>query len=886
MKQTMHIWKIAAFTFFTLLLCSCSANEAYKKADIHLLKTEPGIELPREEKQATVMIYMIGSDLESSSGTASKDIEEMEKSGLDFEKTNVILYTGGCIHWKNGISGTQDTVFQLTNQGRTAVAKTAEPQNMGSSEVLSEFLNFSYKYFPAQQFALIFWDHGNGPVFGFGQDETHENDGLTLSEMEAAFQQSPFTDSNPLEWVGFDACLMADIEVAQMLDDHAYYLVASQETMPSSGWDYSFLEEYNLNPGTEPIADRLISSYTYIEPPYDMAAYKYRKTPALTLSCMRLDQVKDTVMAMDGLFGKMKSSLELGQYYPLARCRDSTKRFGLGAVLNRPASLDLVDLEDMARQLTELFPAESNTLIEQISHLVLFRGGNTENACGVSVYYPYDSKENFKQGGQTLFDMLSDSANYNEYMKQFTEIWENETKLDNGLVDGYAANGNWLAISLPSDRLQDISSISYSILSQTADGTYAPLVSGCQAHADDGGSVEINLNQDLFYISSPIPGPTPFWSVNHLEDQETRTAYQLYGALLSDDSDSPLIQRAFVSFLERNSRPENSFQEGSIWEKQIDIESILADKEENLHGGKNDMDLLEWQYIAQEDPIPQAGEENIDETELLNTPKRVPVQEHIRLCAKEAAATSLNMACQVTVRDRFGNEYVLLYEYPASGLVNENLKGGDGDVLSDSMRLLYSGDCGGLMAVNAERREILIAMEYGKGADIPWAVLNQKGYPVIFGYEDAIWFTEEGYGKILFFEPGEEWEADDIYSIAIHEQEGDAYAALYDAEGNFIEKQLLDSADGEMSWYIDAKEIYPDNQVNIYNGLRPEITWTEEADGYRVFDSSGAEAGFISVDDLTNTRLSAVGSAVQLWGESEQGYDGCKRIYWVDDAGE
>lgn len=46
-------------------------------------------------KNMTVMIYMVGSDLESTSGNASVDLAEMAESMADTRHNNIIVYAGG-----------------------------------------------------------------------------------------------------------------------------------------------------------------------------------------------------------------------------------------------------------------------------------------------------------------------------------------------------------------------------------------------------------------------------------------------------------------------------------------------------------------------------------------------------------------------------------------------------------------------------------------------------------------------------------------------------------------------------------------------------------------------------------------------------------------------
>ena len=50
-------------------------------------------------KDLTVMIYMCGSNLESMSGAATADIEEILNSEYNTEAVNVILMAGGSVHW-------------------------------------------------------------------------------------------------------------------------------------------------------------------------------------------------------------------------------------------------------------------------------------------------------------------------------------------------------------------------------------------------------------------------------------------------------------------------------------------------------------------------------------------------------------------------------------------------------------------------------------------------------------------------------------------------------------------------------------------------------------------------------------------------------------------
>ena len=53
----------------------------------------------QEKKDYTIMVYMIGSDLESQGGYASSDLLEMVNSGMYGQNNNLVVYTGGTSSW-------------------------------------------------------------------------------------------------------------------------------------------------------------------------------------------------------------------------------------------------------------------------------------------------------------------------------------------------------------------------------------------------------------------------------------------------------------------------------------------------------------------------------------------------------------------------------------------------------------------------------------------------------------------------------------------------------------------------------------------------------------------------------------------------------------------
>ena len=130
-----------------------------------------------------------------------------------------------------------EVYYEICN-GKMTLADTLENGNMGDGDVLSDFLRWGAKNYPAAKNGLVLWNHGGGSVSGVCFDE-RTDDSLSLREIDAALYNTRSVMTDDYEFIGFDACLMATAENALMLDKHADYLVASEETEPGIGWYYT-----------------------------------------------------------------------------------------------------------------------------------------------------------------------------------------------------------------------------------------------------------------------------------------------------------------------------------------------------------------------------------------------------------------------------------------------------------------------------------------------------------------------------------------------------------------------------------------------------------------------------------------------------------------------
>lgn len=389
--------------------------------------TENATEAPSAHNYAdkTIMMYIVGSNLESEYGAASDDIAEILASDLDSENINYLIFTGGSSYWYNNEIPDDSNAIFIVKNGELVNLTELNGDNMGDSGTLTEFLNYGYENYPAEQYGLILWNHGGGAFNGYGYDEL-TGDCLTLEEMAAALADSPFNDGNKLEWIGFDACLMANIETAHMLSPYSDYLVASQETEPSWGWDYSFLTDIgDMSDGVsigKAITDSYIDSNSE-----NFSIYPYTYCD-ITMSVLDLSKIDMVETALNNLFSLASDSMYAseGNYVKYSRIRAATKE--IASDFTDEESYDVVDMVNLSQKMKTEFPPEATDLENALSELIVYSSSNEENANGVSIYYPYHARYSSSYYTE-MYEDFNFADEYTEYISEFSTLLCGETTL-------------------------------------------------------------------------------------------------------------------------------------------------------------------------------------------------------------------------------------------------------------------------------------------------------------------------------------------------------------------------------------------------------------------------------------------------------------------------
>ena len=465
------------------------------------------------KRSLTLMVYMCGSNLESSFGAATNDIREMMDAVPDSGEVTVLVMTGGSdLQTETGFFGENAVQIHEISAGKSRrVWKSEEPMNMGDPETVTQLIRYGTENYPAERTALILWDHGGGPLGGVCWDEMFSMDNLTLQELVQALNDAGLWHQR-LSWIGFDACLMCSAEVASALEPYAEYMIASQETEPSTGWDYAFLREIGNDQNGAESGRRIIDAYfRSLEDSRDI----------LTLSCVDLSRVDAVTNAMNNLFFDVGNAMNPEAFRRLSGLRMETVSFGKGMKDIGTDGYDLVDLSDLISRYGE----NAEKVKIALENAVVYSRSNESGVCGLSVYHPYVNKTKYLQSWKENYQELDFCPGYRWYVTRFGAILTEESFVNwSGLETrdlGFDEEGvHRFSLQLTPEQQADCVSAQLMILQdpQNRQPGYAEelaLIAVEDAQMDESGVITAGYGNRILYVvdeeNQDLVGPVSFY---------------------------------------------------------------------------------------------------------------------------------------------------------------------------------------------------------------------------------------------------------------------------------------------------------------------------------------------------------------------------------------
>lgn len=223
----------------------------------------------QQEAEWLVMLYQNADD-EILEGDIYTDLNEAEIVG----STDDVVIVSQFDRYDGAFDGDGDWTttkrFLVTQDDDLATVNSEEIEDLGeidsgAPETLADFLVWGITNFPAKKYALILSDHGAGWVGGWNDNDPVEGSSLSINEIDQALAYAiAETGIGQFEFIGFDACLMSQVEALSGVAPYARYSVASEEVEPAIGWAYSrFLgqlaDKPSMNGAT--LAKNIVKSY-------------------------------------------------------------------------------------------------------------------------------------------------------------------------------------------------------------------------------------------------------------------------------------------------------------------------------------------------------------------------------------------------------------------------------------------------------------------------------------------------------------------------------------------------------------------------------------------------------------------------------------------------
>ena len=408
MKKTKQIALLIAGLFTLMSGCADAETAA---SDPKKMAAKAGTIAGSTDPGWTIMVYLCGSDLESSSGMASMNLEEMCSAVIP-DNVNVLVETGGSSAWYwDGIETDVLGRYQVVD-GSLEEAETAELASMGDPSTLTDFIQWGMDNYPSEHYGVILWDHGGGNADGVCYDELYDGDNLTLPELGSALSDTGST----LDFIGFDACLMASLETAKVISGSGYYMVASEETEPGQGWDYeSMLNAIGEDPSMQGDVLGQVICDAFLD------------------KCLRLDCADEATLSvidlsavdmLDRTFDEYTSGMAMAAddveaLNSVASGADQAESYGGNT--DAEGYCNMVDVADLVSNTQDYVQTDGSDLLTAIDEAVVYsvHGDSRENSHGISVFYPIEVTED----ELSVYIQNSDNTPYLQYIAAVTDTY-------------------------------------------------------------------------------------------------------------------------------------------------------------------------------------------------------------------------------------------------------------------------------------------------------------------------------------------------------------------------------------------------------------------------------------------------------------------------------
>lgn len=317
---------------------------------------------------------------------------------------------------------------------------SSQQMDSGSPETLIQFCRWAIKGFPARNYVLILWNHGTG-IIDIGRPRSINplqlfsfNPSTNLIELDRSipflellqkehtergicFDDSTghYLTNQGLEYalreigqkfscICFDACLMAMIEVADIIKEYADFMVASQEVELATGHHYQKM--------LEPLLSKPMEKQTFVNHIVKAYGNLYQTiTQDYTQSAINLALLKPLQENISLVSQLLLESMKIQQGTTIREAIKASRHKLLCTHFNEPSYIDLGHFyQNILFNLKNFKYRDGNrakTIKEELSTALIQGkeliaktvtanavGKNLNRATGISIYFPEKSIHN------------------------------------------------------------------------------------------------------------------------------------------------------------------------------------------------------------------------------------------------------------------------------------------------------------------------------------------------------------------------------------------------------------------------------------------------------------------------------------------------------------
>ena len=405
---------VTAIVLSTVLSCaSCGKKPIDEKNNTEAAaKTETAFGISADVKDDAkdaegsfcLLVYMIGSDLENFDGAASNDIQEMLEAASG-DDLSIIIQTGGSKSWHLKEIENDGVGRYRIKDGKLETVELLDNVRMSEAETLADFISWAGKCYPDDRYGIVLWNHGGGTLIGYGLDEYYPDETMSIGEIHEAFSKGGLH----FDFIGFDACLMCTVETAVALSGHADYMIASEETEPSTGWYYTeWIKRISEDPAMSipELAGTIIDSF--------VSGPDHNKYDFYTLSLIDLKKIGDLYLALSEYF-KEEEAIFNEQFRNTLTARTHTKSFGNDGY----EQIDLFDYLESSEQ--EAQSGRAQKVLDKAREAVCYYRGTVAGSNGIAIYYPYLYPKQFDSVMEMLYSLDYDES-YFDFYRHFLNV--------------------------------------------------------------------------------------------------------------------------------------------------------------------------------------------------------------------------------------------------------------------------------------------------------------------------------------------------------------------------------------------------------------------------------------------------------------------------------